>query len=260
MATTKTRRPLLRIIVSLLLVLVVAAGAYGGFLYMSLKGINEHIDLANQSYEQCLAQLDQEQYDDALVSIRTTISETSQIRQGLDEWQWTVAEKLPYLSQDVTCGRQTAQIADDLASKALLPVIEKSEEIMSDVNSADPLTGLGNAISKLPALYTTLTDARKVVADCKTRSDALPTSHFDDVNAWAESIRTAATDADSSFAQLDGVFGAIDTLGELANTLTAPTDAPQAPEQEVEAPEQEPDAPEQDAAAPDQTTTAAPQV
>ena len=224
MARTDSRRSPFRFLFTLLLVLVVAAGVYGGFLYMSYRSIQDHITAATTSYDQCLAQLENEHYGDALTSIHTTVDEVDQIRTDLDGWQWEVAEHLPYLSQDVTCARQTARIADELAGNAVLPVVEQAESILGDVGSDDPLTGMGNALTKLPALYTAITDARKVVGTCKTEADQLGTSHLDALNEWVGSVKTATTEADAAFAQFDLIFGAIDSLGEIANSLTTTTE------------------------------------
>ena len=230
MARNDTRRSPLRIVLTVLLVLVLAAGAFGGYLYVGAKQVQTHIAAANASYEQCIGQLDQQQFGEALTSVKTTIDEIAQIRQGLDGWQWDVAEKLPYLSQDVTCARQTSQIADQLASDALLPVIEQTEDIMSDASSADPLTGITDVFGKLPALYTTLNDARKVVSDCKAQADALPTSHFDQLNEWVSGVQEATTSAEETFSQLDVVFDAINTISDFTNAFVTPTTTVTAPQ------------------------------
>ena len=223
MARTQTRRSPLRFVFALLLVIIVATGAFGGYLYMSARSTQEHITAASAAYDQCLAQLEQEQYGEALSSIRATVDEVDQIRQSLDGWQWDLAERLPYLNQDVNCARQTAPIADDLAGDALLPVVEQAEGILGDMSSEVILTGLPNAFSKLPALYTAITDARKVVATCKTEAEALPESHFDAVNEWANNVKTATTEAEDAFAQFDVIFDAVDTLSGIANSLVTPT-------------------------------------
>ena len=221
--TRSQKRPSpLRILFTLLFLVLVAAGVFAGSLYLSAKKIETHIAGATESYEQCLSQLEQQQFDDALVSIRTTSEEIAIINQGLGGVQWDLAEKLPYLSDDVTCARQSAGIADDLSNGALIPVIEQATQLMGDIDSSDPLTGFGNALSKLPDFYNTLASARKIVGSCKTQADTLPESHFESINEWADTVQTAATSAEEAFAQLDVIFGAVDTLTGLADSLTAP--------------------------------------
>ena len=224
MARTQTRRSPLRFLFALLFVLVIAAGAFTGYLYMNYRTIQEHIGAATTSYDQCLEQLEGQQYGDALTSIHTTVDEVSQIRTNLDGWQWNIAARLPYIGQDVNCARQTAQIADELAGNAVLPVLEQAEDILGDVGSDDPLTGIGNAFTKLPAFYTAVTDARKVVGTCKSEADALGDAHFDELNEWVGNVKTATTEADAAFAQFDVIFSAVDTLGELANSFTTTTE------------------------------------
>lgn len=224
MARTQTRFSPFRFLFALLFMLVIAAGAYAGYLFMSYRTIQEHIGVATTSYDQCLEQLEGQQYGDALTSIHTTVDEVSQIRTSLDEWQWNIAARLPYLGEDVNCARQTARIADKLAGNAVLPVLEQAESILGDVGSDDPLTGIGNAFTKLPAFYTAITDARKVVGTCKSEADALGDAHFDELNKWVGNVKTATTEADTAFAQFDVIFGAVDTLGELANSLTTTTE------------------------------------
>ena len=224
MSRNTSRFSPLRFILALLLVVVLAAGAFGGYLYYCAGQVGEHFRQAQNSYDQCLTLFDTQDFDGALSSMRSASEEVALAKHGLEGWQWDIAAQLPVISQDVTCAREAADISDSLTNQAMMPMLSRVEEMVALANSDDPLSVLG----KIGDLYGDITTARGIVSDCKTRAYSMGTSHFDGVNELVSTVRQATTDADDAFASIDPLLDAINGLGALAegigSALTAPVD------------------------------------
>lgn len=210
----------LRFLFVLLLMLVVVIGAYGFMLYTSLSKVRSTAASADTAYHECLTQIENNQYEDALVSIRTVATDVESIDTELQNWQWNIAAQLPVINEDVNCARQSADIANKLANEALMPMIEDAGALFDGISTGNALETIPDALAKVPDLYATVTDARKVVATCKTNADALPTSHFDELNSMAETVKTATYEAEETFASFDVIFDTIDGLSGLVSGTT----------------------------------------
>ena len=222
MATNRTSP--FRIILRLLLILLVVAGIYGFMLYQSISKLRDTVASADAAYQECVTQVENGQYQDALVSIRTVANDVGNINDELQGWQWNVASVLPVINQDVDCARKSANVANTLTNNAVMPVIEEAGELLGD-GSSTSLETIPDTLAKLPKLYETVKSARTVVASCKTEADALPTSHFDELNQMTDKVKQAATSTEEAFASFDPVFEAIDGLNALGDYLTTDTNA-----------------------------------
>ena len=220
--TNAKRRSPIRLVLALLVVLIVCVGAYAGLLYADVRASRPHIDAATASYRDCLAQIEGQHFQEALASAHATADEVAQIRAAYEGWEWDLAERLPYVGQDALCMRQSTKVADELATNAMLPVIEQAEDILGDYDENATLSTIGDTLSKLPGLYTSLADARKVVAACRTEAQTLPQAHLDGFNAWAGTVRTATDEIDEAFSALDVIIDTVDALSDLASSFAEP--------------------------------------
>ena len=222
MARSNTHSSPLRFLLVPLVALVIVCGVYALLLHQAIANVRTHADAATSSYNTCMQELDEQQFEAALTSLHTSANEVAETRKALDSWQFIVADKLPVIGDDVRCARQTVDIADRLSNKALIPIVSSAEEIWGNVTTGNPLETIPNAVGKIPALYTTIADARVVVSACKADAQNLPNAHLDDLNVMVENVRRATKQADDAFATFDMLLEAADTLGTITDLLADP--------------------------------------
>lgn len=214
------RRSIVRRLFGLVFVVVLA---YAAILAVSMADLKNDTDAMTKTYEQLEASLQAGEFEDSIAQIRNLGDSIDAVEKKLNGWQWQVASNLPVISDDVRCLRQIAGICDSLANDALLPVISRAELILGDVsslgsggaqNTAD-LAAIGNEFSLLSK---EIAQAREIVDVCQRDAEALPTSHFNELNNLAAKIREVTTQADEAFDALESI-NPIDMLGDALGDL-----------------------------------------
>ncbi|MBR3327343.1 MAG: hypothetical protein IKG22_08485 [Atopobiaceae bacterium] len=198
--------------VLVLVVLVATIAAVGLSFWMSVNRIGElSTQLGNQykEYEQRVEEFD---YGSAVGKLREMIQTIGAIDEQTDSWSWTVMGYVPVVGVDVNTARDTADIAQDLASRALLPVLGDAESIVADEGTNDLGTVLSNKLDAAKVMVGDLQSAREIVADCKQRADALPASRIEQVNKAVEKVREATSTANET---LDAIAPALDGIDAL---------------------------------------------
>lgn len=197
-----------------LVVLVAAVAAVGVSFWMSLNRIGELATQLSDQYEQFEQQVDAVDVSGAVGSLRNMTQTISRIDEQTDSWSWTVVGYVPGIGGDVHTARDTADIAQDLASRALLPVLGDAESLMADEGTDDWSVILERKLEASQSAVRDLQSARQIVADCKQRADALPTSNIAQLNEVVQKVREATDTANET---LDTIAPALDGIDALLN-------------------------------------------
>ncbi len=202
-------RPLV-IVLGIILVLVVLFAGCLGLSAARISGLVEQANGQYQAYESCANKGDLAGAKTQVFALAETLDT---IEAETSAWQWQAASGLPVLGEDVRCAQGLANIADDLANEALVPVLTELDDIFggfSDGGVLD-LNAWGDLFltkgKKIGELFDDIADAREIVRQCRNEADALPTSHFDQVNEAADNVREAMVNLDEFFGIYDDIAG-----------------------------------------------------
>lgn len=217
--TPRKRHTFLKMVVLLLLVAVVA---FGGWLGVSFKRTTDYLTQAESAYAQMEQSIETEDYKTALTYARSAANLTSQASDELQGTQWNIASKLPVLGAEVDTMRSVGTISGVLADDAVLPTLDSLEELMGDGIVAEgtiDVSKIGEKLDQVVQLASTLQEADKVVNECSAQVDALPTSRFSFVNEWAGSLRETITSMDGLLDQYVSIADMVVSLSDTWNTL-----------------------------------------
>lgn len=201
----KRNHTLLKLIVLLLLVVVLGMGGWLGLSFKHAEGL---LAEASASYDQMQLNVEKNDYAQALVDARTAATLTSQAADELDGVQWDLAAKLPVLGTDVSAMRSISAIAGTLSDDAVIPVLDAWDELSGSGVVVDGQLDAAQVQAKagqVVQLAQEISDAEEVVQTCKERADALPVSHFGEINSWADELRGTIDSAD----EFVGTFASI---------------------------------------------------
>ena len=137
--------------------------------------------------------------------------------------QWDLASKLPVLGTDVTAMRSISAIAGTLSDDAVIPVLDAWDELSGSgvvVDGQLDATQVQAKATQFVQLAQKISDAEAVVSTCKEQADALPTSHFDEINAWANELRGSIDSADEVVGTLAGVANVVLGINSAFSSLT----------------------------------------
>ena len=205
--------PILRTVLVLLLLVIIG---FGGWIGLSVKRVSDLLGQASTAYDKIQTCVEAEDYDNALVYARTAASLTSQVSDELDGTQWDIASHIPVLGEDVSTVRSVGRISGMLADDAVLPTLDSWDALVGDDVLTDgqlDVNKLAGKVEQVGSLALTLQDAGKVVDACSVEADALPVSHFDQVNGWVERLR-------STISSVDGIFDDFGVIIDLVANLT----------------------------------------
>lgn len=210
------RSPVKVVLLALLLVVAV----YGVFVGVSVMRVKGQIDEAVQAYDDYEHYLDKKEIGNAVQSLESLAHNVGEIEREADSFTWRIARNIPYLGEDVSCVQQVAVISDRLANDALLPILKEVEDIAGvldeeglDLNSITNL--LLSAPDQVMDIVDALAKARTVVSECDEAADALPESHFEQVNELVEKMRTALDEGNATLDALEPVFSGANFLSTL---------------------------------------------
>lgn len=210
----RRRHTLLKVIIALL---VLAIAAYVFVMWRSVVRLSTLLASAEESYQSAMACVEDSDYDGAMARARDAAASVGSIRDELAGTQWDIAAAIPVVGDDVDIARQMAGIADTLMDDALIPVLDGWDNLsQSGIVGEDgfDLARIGEAITQVHDLSSALITASAVVDECRAQADALPTSHFEQLNEAAAELQGAIASADE---QLDGMA---DTI-ELVDSVTS---------------------------------------
>jgi protein-tyrosine-phosphatase len=164
----KVRRwwPLLS--VAILLVAVLAAGAWLAATGLSAK---HELEASRPLVSEARQQLLDGDTTQARATVKNLQDHTSKARSRTDGPVWSLAEKAPFLGDDITAVRTTTRAVDDVAQQILPPLLA-----MSDTIRPDKLRAAGDRINLAP-----LEKAAPGLRKSAERSSAIKTQ-VDDIN------------------------------------------------------------------------------
>lgn len=208
------RRSIIWKILGLLLVVILA---YAAVLAVSMADLKNDTDAATDTYMQLETSLKTLDIEQSIACVHDLADRIDTIENKMNGWQWQVASHIPVLSDDVRCLRGIAHICDALANDALMPVLTEGETIVDNISSIGDNDKLD--IIKAKAIFDEfvhLSDdiavARDVVSNCQQEAEALPTSHFAELNDLADQIRLITTQIDETFDTLES-FNPMEIFG-----------------------------------------------
>lgn len=223
MAGNASERPAWRTFIKYALVTVVALlVVYGALLGFSVYRVKGLLDEATQTYAEYEAHIDAYELGEAIDSLQLLVEDVDKIQSEALTWEWQVASHFPVLGEDVECLRSVVAISDQLARKALMPVLDELDDIVdvyegSTEQDLDVDQLLSEAPGRVVSLVGALLEAREQVADCNTKVDALPRSHFETVNEFVEKMRNALEQVSEL---LDGLEPLLNGISELSSLFT----------------------------------------
>ena len=182
--------------------MVVCAMAFAVSLGVSVLRVKDRIESAQNSYEAAKTELSGGKSDAALRHARLALNDVSAASDELRGPQWAVAAALPILGTDAKAAQEMASIAGDLSNKAMLPILDEWDTMAGDAQA-----GWGNIVGKLSSAASTIKSSVSVLYECRERADALPQSHFSQLNDAANELRSL----------LSTVTDTLDSLGRLAS-------------------------------------------
>lgn len=216
----KKNHTLLKLVLLLLLVAVIGMG---GWLGLSFKHAESLLTEASASYDQIQLNAEKGDYAQALVDARTAATLTSQAADELDGVQWDLASKLPVLGVDVSTMRSISSIAGTLSDDAVIPVLDAWDELSGSGVLVDGQLDASQVQAKagqVVQLAQEVSDAAAVVDTCREQADALQTSHFDEVNAWADELRSTIGSASEVVDSLASVADVVLGVSSAFSALT----------------------------------------
>lgn len=230
-------------VITVLLVVVLAAViGYGAWLGLSARRVGALLEQTNAAYELVQADIEREDYTTALVDIRTVAGCATELSAELDGLQWEIASKLPVVGTDVEVARTTGHVSGTLSSDAVLPVLDAWDELMGSGVIEDGVIdadAISNKLSQVSALVTSLETAGTVIDECSAEMKDLPTSHFEQLNAFASELRGAISSADEAMEGIEATIGIYRDLSSIVSGLfgssTGETSATEAPTAETPA-------------------------
>lgn len=166
---------------------------YAAVLGISAYRINGWANQTLNSYETFEATFNSGDYEKASAAIDDVARSVDQISQEAHAWYWHLATNVPYFGEDVNCAQMLSGIASDLSNNALAPVLDSAASSIED-------------LSKIGEFVKALAGARDVVSSCRKDFEALPPSHFEELNNLAGKLQQAVVNADDTLNQLSVVL------------------------------------------------------
>lgn len=207
---------------TLILLVLVAVIGFGAWLGVSAKRVSELLGQAQTSYAAVQTGIEREDYDAAIASARDAAATASAISAELDSPQWQIAGYLPVLGTDVAAARTVGSVSSKLANEGVVPVLD-AWEALADTSGASTdevdLSGLTQKIGQLGDLVHTLQAADTVVGECASQMQGVPTSHFEQINSYAETLNGVIAQASDSLGQLEGALSLYTGLESLVSGL-----------------------------------------
>ncbi|MDO4536650.1 MAG: hypothetical protein Q4B54_00665 [Coriobacteriales bacterium] len=207
---------IIKTLFTLIIVALLVEAGFVGWSAWQIKGKGEAMREAYSSYE---AQVDNGNYEGALASMRTVASSVQGINQELKGWQWQLAGMVPVLGEDVTCAQKASQISDNLVSQALLPVIQKVENLFGEASTEDLLSVLSTKMDQAGELVSAIEQARTVVESCRSQALALPTTHFPELNQAIAQLQQVLVEANKNFDEFSGLIDLASSAKDFASSL-----------------------------------------
>lgn len=189
-------------------VALVVVVAYVAFVGYSSFAIYSSGTAALDAYQSCKQQFDEGDLEAAYASVSEVASGIQNIERELNGWQWDVAGSIPVVGEDVDCARRLSDVADKLANAALLPVLTQAKVVFAEADWSDVLKTLGDKIGEVEKLFEAVADARDVVGTCRSEVDAIPASHFEELNDAVAEVRAVTGEVDDMFTQFESLLPA----------------------------------------------------
>ena len=172
---------------------LIAVIVFAVLLMQSADRVKGYMQDANSSYESAKASATQGDFTGALNSARAALNDVNALNAELSGPLWDIAARVPYIGEDVVIGREMASIAGDLSNKAVLPIVNEITPLVDGSTSLleNPL----ETADHIQALVVDFNQATEVIYDCEKRANALPESHFKQLNDGAGELRHTVTAA-----------------------------------------------------------------
>lgn len=219
MGKTRTLRKVLGTLLAIVLVVVLAFGAWIGLSAQRAGGLFEQTSNALVALQEHVEAKD---YQAAMVSAREAAAYTSEASEELSGVQWDIASRLPALGVDAGVMRSIGSISGKLSNEAIIPVLDGWDALAADgiiVNDQIDFSKIGDKIDQVVALAESLQKADGVVDACSAEANALPASHFDKLNDWVGQVKGAVATVDETLDQLVGVANLVTGASSLFTTF-----------------------------------------
>lgn len=203
-----------RVACALLLAIVGVVAAFVIAFGRSVSRVSSDMTNVGTAYATLQSQLGSFDGDGACTTVHAIASSCADARTETAGWLWDLAAAVPVWGSDVTTGRTLVSMADDLATGATVPVVEKVAALMD----AGVVDDGGNVSAIELTLHTQevsdVIDAIKTAGPVIARSDetidAVGDTHFDELDSAIAGARSS----------LDSLNGSVGTLTSTSSTLS----------------------------------------
>lgn len=199
----KTKRRVI-IVICVILALIVAYGVYLGVSAYGLMQDGRTMESEAKTLHTSLSNGDDSEFKAAAENIKST---SEHMKATVDNPLWSAAGFLPVIGTDFSNIHALGDMAQDLASNALMPIADG----LSDASASGPLVKNGTVnVPLIAELSSAVGTATPALQRCATTVDALPNGKIDKVNSMVGTLKT----------QIGGMNALCQTLNELSPYLS----------------------------------------
>lgn len=216
-------RGLRRAFGTLLAIVVVVVIAFGAWIGLSARRVGELFGQTSSALEATQERIDAQDYRAAMVSARDAAAYTNEASKELSGVQWEIASKLPIIGVDAGIMRSIGSISGTLSNEAIIPVLDGWDKLVADgiiVDDQVDLSKIGDKVDQFVELAQTLQEADEAVNVCSTDANALPASHFEQLNEWVGQLKTTVASVDEVLDQLVGLANLVTGASSLFSSFT----------------------------------------
>lgn len=209
-STGSKRRRTVLIVIGVVLLVLLAAAAWVGIRALLVKQDLEQVVPLTSSLKQAVTEQDQA----AVARDSSELSSRASSAASLSgDPIWRAAEVIPFIGPNLTAVREIAQVADDLASKAVAPLARIATEVKAEdfkpQNGAIDVAPLEAARVPVSGAQVALTNAQKSVAAIDTSGTiGQVTSAVDQIEGELDALVPTVTALDNAVQLLPSMLGA----------------------------------------------------
>lgn len=211
------------LVACLVLVLVVTIGLCA-WVGISARHVGTLFGQMSSSLDTTQQRIQAQDYSAAMASAREAAAYASEASDELAGMQWEIASKVPIIGVDADVMRSIGSIAGSLSNDAIVPVLDGWDTLVKDgiiVDNQIDVNAIGGKIDQFVTLAQTLKDANVAVDECSTRANAMPASHFEQLNVWTGQLKTTIASVDEVLDQLVGMANLVTGASSIISSLGA---------------------------------------
>ena len=198
-----------KIILAVVLVLLVAVGAYGFCLYQSAKTLKSSASSVMQDVTNIKTSIMSGDYDQASTYAGYIAKTSADMKQEMESPVWVVASVFPYVGNDVTSAKQLVDILNDASTTVLIP--------LTSTLSAAPLDSIVNEsggidIDAVSTLLSAVKETAPAMNTCAQKISSVPSMNIPQLETMLGSAKTKVIELNETFQDAVQFIPAVELL------------------------------------------------